>query len=312
MKTVVILHHNRGRLANQLWNAMSVYAYCLARHYRYKNYCFYDYASFFQLPVGSFWVRVAFYTRLRTQQWYVKLRPYYRFMQALVRRTPKEMILDSGTEPWQLPPTKNPSLLQGDALALAENSPYQNIYLLGGMFRNREGLLQYEQEIRRAFTPIPAIQKKVTDFLAPLRARTDEIVGVHIRQGDYVGGGHDPLTVTPEGMRAIMEAYLRMYPQEKRAPIFVLCSDGRIDLSLFKGLSCVLGPGSHVEDLFTLAATDRILGSDSTYGAFAGYYGNKPFVVCTKDAVDWGAFEDDHFTFRPACTTLHMQDIPKH
>jgi len=55
-----------------------------------------------------------------------------------------------------------------------------------------------------------------------------------------------------------------------------------------------------------LAATDIIIGSDSTFGAFASYYGNLPFIVFEKK-IDWNYYKDKKYFFEnKKCTTVHF------
>jgi len=52
-----------------------------------------------------------------------------------------------------------------------------------------------------------------------------------------------------------------------------------------------------VEDLFLLAATDIIIGADSTFGAFASYYGNIPLIVFQRPRIDWDYYKDKQYYF---------------
>ena len=45
-KEVIIINHNGGQLANQLWNHISIQSYTLEKGYSFKNYCFFEYANF--------------------------------------------------------------------------------------------------------------------------------------------------------------------------------------------------------------------------------------------------------------------------
>lgn len=63
------------------------------------------------------------------------------------------------------------------------------------------------------------------------------------------------------------------------------------------------GPGSVILDLFTLAACDALLGSNSTFAGFAAYYGDLTLHLLAREGVDWdhyegrtGFFEDERFS----------------
>jgi hypothetical protein len=60
---------------------------------------------------------------------------------------------------------------------------------------------------------------------------------------------------------------------------FLLCSNGELDLSEFNGLS-VFRPTNHfIEDMYSLAACDYIVGPPSTYSAWASFVGDTPLCV---------------------------------
>jgi hypothetical protein len=66
-----------------------------------------------------------------------------------------------------------------------------------------------------------------------------------------------------------------------------LCSDEAIEQDKFVGLNFVLGPGSEITDLYMLAETDMIIGSNSTYGTWAAYYGQIPFYCFSAEKINW-------------------------
>ena len=69
--------------------------------------------------------------------------------------------------------------------------------------------------------------------------------------------------------------------------LFIICSDGPIDEAVFHDLPYVKGLGTEIEDLFTLAATDVIIGAHSTYGTLAAYFGNIPFYTFSREHMNW-------------------------
>ena len=84
---------------------------------------------------------------------------------------------------------------------------------------------------------------------------------------------------------------------DKEKTVFVICSDGSVDLDKFTGLNVVKLSFSAVGDLFLLAKTNAIIGSDSTFGAFASYYGNIPFIVFKKGNIDWEYYKGKNVFF---------------
>ena len=67
------------------------------------------------------------------------------------------------------------------------------------------------------------------------------------------------------------------FPTRKIA--FLLCSNGKFNHADFNGLKVRPGPGHLVEDMYSLAETDFMVGPPSTYTEWASFYGQKPLLV---------------------------------
>src|SRR3989344_3566625 len=256
-KRIVILDHNRGRLANQLWNFMGIYAYCLEKGHALENHSFFDYAGFFNIPSPrNLFVRFFFFSALAKKKWYRRWRPYDRYVAFMEKIFLKRVIFDDTANPFYLPPSQN------------------------------------HNQIKEYFQPKELIIAKINSFLSPLRKRFKHIVGVHIRQTDYQKFAGGQYFFTQEEVRNMLDGYLRFSQRNTFDVVFIICSDGVVEQSAFDGLNIALPAGNMVEDLFTLARTDVIIGSNSTYGAFASYYGNIPFVVFERGNIEWEYYRD--------------------
>jgi hypothetical protein len=91
--------------------------------------------------------------------------------------------------------------------------------------------------------------------------------------------------------------------QDAKKTYFIICSDEKIDLKKFKNLNISQNTGNEIEDLFLLAKTDFIIGANSTFGAFASYYGNIPFLVFDHK-IDWGYYFDKKYYFENKYSTM--------
>ena len=94
-----------------------------------------------------------------------------------------------------------------------------------------------------------------------------------------------PMRLTPRYSR-----YLKF--SNKQNVNFMICSDEKIAETHFEGLNYTICNGNLVEDLFTLASCDAIIGSNSTFGAWASYYGNIPLIVFERDQIDWEYYKN--------------------
>ena len=168
----------------------------------------------------------------------------------------------------------------GQYYLLASSSFQQKIradrflFLFGRFFRDYDALEKHQNIIRNYFRPIPEIQQNVSEFIERVRTPGKLIIGVHIRGGDYkefLGGRY---------FYEQQDYHNKMLELQSSEPTremeFIICSNEPIDVNLFPGLSCHAGPGHLVEDMYTFAACDFIVGPPSTYTRWASFYGNVP------------------------------------
>lgn len=317
MKRIVILWHNGGRLANQLWLAISAYAYCLDRGYRYENHCFFEYADQFGIHSGDWFIDLFYYRPYRLVKKYFPallrdqhdnlFRKYYKLYVKtieLLRRNYISFARDDGKGSVRyLPPSAN----SDEDLTAFEKTKQKILYLEGWLFRNPKGIEVHRNEIVKFFRPNKSIVQSVEKTLAPLRKHYESVVGVHIRKGDYQSEAFAKnFLFGDEEVATILDQYLSAFGKDKEKTCFFICSDGSINVSAFNGLHVAISKGSATHDLFALAAADGIIGSDSTFGAFASYYGDVPFIVLRKEGIDWDYYKDRQGYFENKyCTMVH-------
>lgn len=307
MNKAVILNTSGNELANQLWNYASIYAYSLERRVALENLSFFEYGNYFTIPAPNLFLKLFFFLpfadyikrkqSLKRRLWR-KLYGYYAKMILLVHKQ-SVLISDTGeNKAFYLPPTQ-----ENEKLVVLEKSA-DTIYFDGWLFRNPVGIQKYRKEITEYFKPRQDIQKAVETTIKNLRDTFKNIIGIHIRQGDYTTWRGGIYYIPQTRMRGIMDEYLKTTGKNAAETCFIITSDGLIDTSLFNGLNISISKEHAVHDLFLLSKTDTIIGSNSTFGAFASYYGNIPHIVATKEPMDWSYyqyktiyFENKHSTF---------------
>ncbi|HVB19806.1 MAG TPA: hypothetical protein VNF51_00760 [Candidatus Paceibacterota bacterium] len=307
MKKVTIVRTTGGELTNQLWNYASIYAYCLERGYALANPSFFEYGNYFTMLAPNFFFKLFFflpftnYTKrkqsLRRRVW----RKLYAFYARILILQYKDSFLISDNDenkPFYLPPTKE----DGELLEIEKTS--NTICFDGWLFRNPVGLQKYRKEILDYFKPRQDIEQKVREQIQKFRSEFKHIVGVHIRQGDYRAWRRGTYFIPQTRVREILEEYLKTAGYTPSETYFAVTSDGPIDTSLFTGLHTVVSHENAVHDLFLLSATDTIIGSNSTFGAFASYYGNVPFIVMQKEKMDWEYYTDKKTYFENKYSTF--------
>ncbi|MDB5266917.1 MAG: hypothetical protein JWN89_732 [Parcubacteria group bacterium] len=295
MKKIIILDHNGGRLANQLWNFISLYAFSLEKGYCLENYSFWRYAEDFSIPLPrNPLVRSLLFGKLIRYKWFRMLGIPDRFVRTM-KFLYQERIVSDNSSPLYLPPSA-----EADPFSSKE---YSTIYTNGWLFRNPIGLQKHRQEIISYFTPKKGILRRISEKIARLKESSDHIVGVHIRQGDYkVWEGGRYYFEQPD-VRIMLDEYLAFSGRLTERTIFLICSDGPVDLPVFDGLRIEVAKGTPVEDLYALAHADSIMGSNSTFGAYASYYGDKPFIVFNK-RIDWDYYKGKGGYFENKYSTL--------
>lgn len=299
MKKVVILHHNKGQLCNQLWNFVSIYAYCLEKGYDCQNYSFFEYSKYFNIPVKDRSIDFLFFKPYAIYSRFLPFRVarkigyvFYDCFVALMRFFKKEQIVYSGNsfkevkDFYYLPPTKNS---QGKLSILEKDNNTKTIYFDGWLFRNPQGLLKYRKQIISYFRPKEVYCQKVDKSIEELRKKYNHLVGVHIRQkapGDgeelivdgtkmYISNSEIPL------IKRTLDDYIEKFKKDLSQTCFIVCSNKEFDISQLRDFDVIFHQGNLVEDLYTLSKTDAIVGCRSTFGSFAAFYGNIPhFLIC--------------------------------
>lgn len=304
-KKIIILDHPSGcRLANQLWNYISVYAYCLEKGYKCKNYSFFEnkkqpnqpnsiktYYNFFNIPHSNL-IKFMLWVHVNISKINKRPRLYYRYVKIIKKNNNKQTIYSQEGEPFYLPPTNNQNNEQLKQIHDIENNKHKIKYLDGWLFRNPVGIKKYHKQIVEYFKPNKHISKYINNLIKPIKERHKQIVGVHIRQSDYKKLFDNGKRYFNElEVRKILNEYIEFANIDKEKIIFLICSDEKINKSYFKGLNFISCEGNEAEDLFTLSACDVIIGAKSTFGPWASYYGNIPFIVFERK-MDWNYYKN--------------------
>lgn len=165
-----------------------------------------------------------------------------------------------------LPPSAEPT----EAMRAARQ------YFLGWRFSNPEGIERHRGLIKRTFRPIAA-HRETVDRLDERLGRLRPRVGVHIRHGDFrhAFGGKLflPLEVFVSAMRTVHDAL------SDDPPVFVVCSDEARGASEFPGLDVVTGQDHFIADLYKLAACDLVIGTNSSFAAWATVYSGTRLLI---------------------------------
>ena len=112
-----------------------------------------------------------------------------------------------------------------------------------------------------------------------VRKESDIVVGVHIRHGDYINFMQGRYFYTVDEYLAVMSKVKKLFINKKVA--FLVCSNAKQQHRKFEKFNCFFGSDHIVEDLYSFAKCDYIIGPPSTYTLWASFYGNVPLYRIT-------------------------------
>lgn len=283
MSKNTILKNGGGELANQLWNYISIHAYSLEIGATTSNPSFFEYHYYFRfLKNESLIIRFLslFFKKPRRRNHIINkiFRFKYKVLAEFIARLNSNKIvssINSTNKVTFLPPT------------VEYERKNKDIYFLGWLFRNPIGIEKYRQDLIDAFKPIQSIENKINNIVSNLKNKYKTIIGLHIRQGDYKTFKKGKYFIEQKRIVGICNEYISNNNLDKNLTLFVITSDGQIDTNLFASLNIHISKENAVTDLFLLSSTNIIIGSDSSFGHFASWYGNIPHIVIKNEMIDW-------------------------
>lgn len=282
---IVIIQHNGGRLANQLWLIAYVYAFCLDRGYDLEFPFFYEYSSLLEMQQHLPWLsRVAQFLITSTSINRSLVFEMYKLIISVYLKLRRKYVIDSTHSPIFLPPSNTAANNRVSEKKLSNIAQQKEAYFVGWQFRNPIGMKKYRKHIQQLIHPPTLAQEDINRLIQPLRRQYQTLVGVHIRQGDYTKFENGRYFISPESVANILKQYISRHSSQNI--VFIICSDGPVDPHIFADVPFVLGLGEPMQDLFTLAACDLVIGSFSTYGYFAAEYAGIPFYTFQNGSIE--------------------------
>ena len=102
----------------------------------------------------------------------------------------------------------------------------------------------------------------------------------------------------------ILREYVHIKSFNVEQTVFLITSDGAVDPTTFSDLCIYISKENFITDLFVLSQTDAIIGSNSSFGAFASWYGDIPHIVMSNEEIDWNYYQDRQAFFANKYLTL--------
>ena len=301
---ILIVGLRTGRLGNRLVLFANVIGFAAEHGHRVVNVAFHSYAHLFEAtrrdiycryPVA--WRRSLFDLIPGAASAIRKTRIFYHFIRRVSEWNDRFPIL--GKSMFTLREIPRQTLLLDAAEVQSRMADAKIVFFHGWRFRAPESVRRQADKIREYFRPVAGLADASRQVVARLRQVAEVIIGVHLRQGDYRTWKQGQYFFPPERYAAWMRELAGQFPGRKTA--FFVCSNEPRQASEFTGLTVVIGAGTLVVDLYTLAGCDYILGPPSTLSQWASFYGNKPLyhLRSSDDRV-----ERDRFT------VSNLEEIP--
>lgn len=274
MKKIIILDAGGKRgLANQLWNAVTLYAYSKETNLLFENWAIFKHAKFFNFRSSSLIIQAVFFNDLLLLgDRRVKL---YRFLLRIWRIIYASRIVDSGEKKC------NPQVISNIL------KKHNSVYTFGWLFRDANLIERQREKIINFFKPSSAIKEKIDQRFNLLRQQYQYIVGVHMRRSDYRRYNNGEYFLSDSEVVAVLKDYLRWSKIKAEDVLFYLVSDEKINSEVFSEFNVFISDNSDVDDMFSLSKTDLIIGSNSTFSAFSSFVGQVQLVIFKKDKINW-------------------------
>jgi hypothetical protein len=282
---MIVIAEKYGQLGNRLFLFAHFVAFALERGAGVADPAFDEYADFFPATRGDLFCRFPSKSsalksaRLRA----LLYRIVNRLANVLAHRKPESWL-------WavvRVGEGESCDLAGERFVSLAKSKKF--VLTQGWLFRDHPSLDKHAEAVRAFFRPAPEIEWNVGALIAGARADCDVLVGVHVRQGDYknfLGGKY--FYETAEYV-SLMRGVSRLFGGRRVG--FLVCSNAEHAAESFGGLKVTFGTGHFVEDMYSLARCDFIVGPPSTYTLWASFYGGAP-LYSVEDPARAVALED--------------------
>ena len=260
---MIIMTSCSAQLGNQLVLFAHFIAFAIENDLKVVNLNFYKYAHLFENTNKDFFTRYpaeeTFYPY--KNQWLGSV------LQRLSSRLAK--IIDRYQDKLGLSfveVIKDYTLLKGQVFELNDEFKHslESKYVvisLGCLFRTHSLLEKYSNEIRDFFTPIKQHSDNVSYLMEKLKKKADILVGVHIRQRDYNSFLLGQYFYTTSQYADMMDQVQSLFPDKNIK--FLICSDIQQEVDRFEGLNFTFGTNHLLEDMYSLASCDYIMGSQA-------------------------------------------------
>jgi hypothetical protein len=253
---MIVIASKYGRLGNQLFLFANFIGWAIEQGVRIANPAFEEYADFFEGTANDPWCRYPVRKSVSG--------PRFRRIALRAAAVGARLFgaLDIGGSEY--------CSLRDSSLHLRRLA-----FVSGWLYRDSTALAQHAAAIRAYFTPKDPYPARIDKLMAEIRATCSVVVGVHLRRSDFRVQADGRCFFAPSDYRRLMERMAGLLEGQRIG--FLVCSDEPIDKVDFVPLNVRCGLGHPIEDLYSLARCDYLIGPPSTFSMWASFYGAVPY-----------------------------------
>jgi hypothetical protein len=152
------------------------------------------------------------------------------------------------------------------------------LFVSGWLFRDNQHCALYAERLRSYFTPKSKYMTRINRLIGISRVDYDFLIGVHLRKGDYKTWNQGKYYFLDSVYADKMLQLKDFFRRQNKSVRFLMCSNEKVDANNFSNLDIFNALGHPVEDLYSLAFCDYIIGPPSTYSMWASFYGKVPLL----------------------------------
>ena len=164
------------------------------------------------------------------------------------------------------------------------NKKYKNIFLNGHKLRCPALVKKHRLEICKYFQFPNSFLRKWTFLINNFKKNYGEIIGIHMRRGDFKWAIRGDYYLSPMEYSSILKNKVKA--DFKNCLVIIFSEDQFLDTSLWEELkdcfsftNMILNNGSELDDLCGLMFCDKIIGPKvSTFSRWAAFAGNKSWA----------------------------------
>lgn len=155
----------------------------------------------------------------------------------------------------------------------------KTVYAYGWLFRDKRNFNKHGDIIRRLFAPLQTHQNNVELLITKCKQTCDILIGVHMRKGDYATYANGQYYYDTKVYAEKMHMLKNMFSERNQKASFLVCSNEPFDTEDFPGLDVLRSTDQFIEDMYSLAKCDYIIGPPSSYSTWASFYGKTPLCI---------------------------------